>query len=93
MSTTATQSKVKLNISTTLQNPKMSVKPKIRLSFEGENLTLNYDLDNFSFKDFDYFVRQRFQIEQDAGLKYSQDFEGKSLQCVKQGYIPRGNVR
>ena len=50
---------------------------KIYLIFESdEELTLNYDPKGFSYKDFDSFVRQRFQVESDSTLKYTQDNEG-----------------
>ena len=50
---------------------------KIFLIFEADmELTLSYDLKGFSYKDFDSFVRQRFQVNIDSVLKYTQDFEG-----------------
>lgn len=49
---------------------------KIFLIFEADmELTLSYDLKGFSYKDFDSFVRQRFQVNIDSVLRYTQDFE------------------
>jgi hypothetical protein len=61
-----------------MSSPRSPRHPKISLSYDGVDCELRYDLLNFVYKDFDSFVRQRFQIKEDAALKYLQNFEGKS---------------
>lgn len=79
MSSTVTQTQPVLVTDSQLMKAKIQVgSPKVRIIYEDyDDVSVQYELKDFSLKDFDYFVRQRFQIAEGTALKYSQDLEGK----------------
>lgn len=80
MSLTLTASQTDMSSPRVLKSPLQ----KICLIFNASNeISLNYDLKGFSYKDFDSFVRQRFRVNSDTALKYTQEYEGKSLSSGK----------
>ena len=78
MSSTVTQTKPLLVTDTHLMKAKIQVGlPNVRIIYEDyDDISVQYELDNFNLKDFDYFVKQRFQIAEGTALKYSQNLEG-----------------
>ena len=82
MSSTCTQQQPLLVVTDTpiIKATMPVIPPRVRIIYEDyDDVSVQYELKAFSLKDFDYFVRQRFQIEEGTALKYSQDLEGK---CV-----------
>ena len=80
MSSTCTQQQPLLVVTDTpiIKATMPVIPPRVRIIYEDyDDVSVQYELKAFSLKDFDYFVRQRFQIEEGTALKYSQDLEGK----------------
>ena len=58
----------------------LSLPTTTTLSFEGTKVTMNIALDgSFTYKSFDEFVRQRFQIQEEATLAFKVQGIGKAF--------------
>ena len=52
---------------------------KARLNYGNVEITFSYNVEGFSFRDFDAYAKQRFGIDQDMVMRYQRNGIGK---CV-----------